>query len=126
MPRATHAGATHRRRRRMLKATRGYFGNKSRLFRYAREAWRRAGQFAYRDRRKRKTEMRQLWIVRLNAACRPFGLPYCRFIAGLKAAQIQLDRKSLSELALHDPEAFARVVTRVREVLPGITPAEAR
>jgi large subunit ribosomal protein L20 len=117
MPRATNAVATHRRHRRVLKATRGYFGNKSRLFRYAREALRRSGQFAYRDRRKKKTEMRQLWIIRLNAACRPMGLPYCRLIAGLKAANIQLDRKSLSEMAIHDPEAFRLVVARAQEAL---------
>jgi large subunit ribosomal protein L20 len=59
--------------------------------------------------------MRQLWIVRLNAACRPLGLPYCRFIAGLKVAHIQMDRKSLSEMAIHDPEAFRLIVTRVQE-----------
>jgi large subunit ribosomal protein L20 len=117
MPRATNAVATHRRHRRTLKATRGYFGNKSRLFRYAREALRRSGQFAYRDRRKKKTEMRQLWIVRLNAACRPSGLPYCRFVAGLKAANISLDRKSLSEMAIHDPEAFHSVVVQAQEAL---------
>jgi large subunit ribosomal protein L20 len=117
MPRATNAVATRKRRKRILKQTSGYFGNKSRLYRYAVDAFWRAGCFAYRDRRKKKTEFRQLWIVRINAACRPAGITYCRLIAGLNAAQITLDRRSLSELAIQDPEAFAAIVERARAAL---------
>ncbi|MDR0727607.1 MAG: 50S ribosomal protein L20 [Puniceicoccales bacterium] len=117
MPRTTNAGATRKRRKRILKQTRGYFGNKSRLYRYAIDAFWRAGCFAYRDRKRKKTEFRQLWIVRINAACRPLGIPYGRFMEGLKAANIELDRKSLSELAIHDAIAFAAIVEKAKEAL---------
>lgn len=117
MPRVTNAVATLKRRKRMLKRAKGYFGNKSRLFRYAKDAVHRAGQYAYRDRRKRKIEMRQLWIVRLNAACRQEGLTYCRFMGGLKIANIQLDRKALSELAIHEPTVFKNIVEKAKAAL---------
>lgn len=117
MPRVTNAVATKKRRKRVLKTTKGYFGNKSRLFRYARDAMWRAGQFAYRDRRKKKSEFRQLWIIRINAACRELGMPYSRLIAGLKAANIQMNRKALSELAIHEPEAFKLVVNQAKTAL---------
>ncbi|MDR0340207.1 MAG: 50S ribosomal protein L20 [Puniceicoccales bacterium] len=117
MPRATNAVATKKRRKRILKQTKGYFGNKSRLYRYAIDAFWRAGCFAYRDRRKKRTEFRQLWIVRINAACRPLGICYSRLIAGLAAAKIELDRKALSELAIHDPAAFCAVVERAKSAL---------
>ncbi|MDR2576642.1 MAG: 50S ribosomal protein L20 [Puniceicoccales bacterium] len=120
MPRATNAVATKKRRKRILEHTRGFFGNKSRLYRYAVDAFWRAGCFAYRDRRKKKSEFRQLWIVRINAACRPLGMPYCRLIAGLNAAKITLSRKSLSELAIHDPEAFAAIVEKAKAALAGM------
>lgn len=117
MPRATNAVATKKRRNRILKQTKGYFGNKSRLYRYAVDAFWRAGCFAYRDRRKKKTEMRQLWIVRINAACRPLGLNYSRFIAGLNAAGIEMDRKAISELAIHDSVAFTAIVEKAKAAL---------
>ncbi|MDR0428677.1 MAG: 50S ribosomal protein L20 [Puniceicoccales bacterium] len=117
MPRATNAVATKRRRKRILKQTRGYFGNKSRLYRYAIDAFWRAGCFAYRDRKRKKSEFRQLWIVRINAACRPLGINYSRLMAGLHAAQVQLDRKSLSELAIHDNDAFISIVDRAKAAL---------
>jgi large subunit ribosomal protein L20 len=117
MPRATNAGATRKRRKRILKQTRGYFGNKSRLYRYAIDAFWRAGCFAYRDRKKKKTEFRQLWIVRINAACRQLGIPYGRFMEGLEAANVGLDRKSLSELAIHDSVAFATIVEKAKGAL---------
>lgn len=117
MPRVVNAVATRKRRKRLLKKARGYFGNKSRLFRYAREEVRRAGVFAYRDRRRKKTTMRQLWIVRINAACRELGVPYCRFIAALKKLNINLDRRALSELAIHDSEAFEAIVAKAKDVL---------
>lgn len=117
MPRATSSPASRQRRKKVLKRARGYFGNKSRLPHYAREAVIRAGQSAYRDRRKKKAEFRQLWIVRLNAACRAQGISYSRFISGLKAANIDMNRKVLSELALNDPEAFGKIVQAAREAL---------
>lgn len=106
MPRATNARATRRRRQRTLARTKGFFGNKSRLFRYAKEQDDRSGNYAFRDRKKKKTEFRQLWIVRINAAVRPLGLNYSRFMSGLNKAGIELDRKALSELAIHDEAAF--------------------
>lgn len=117
MPRVTNAVATLKRRKRVLKRAKGYFGNKSRLFRYAKEALHRAGQYAYRDRRKKKTEMRQLWIIRLNAACRKEGISYSRFMGALKKANIGLDRKSLSELAINQPEAFQSVMNQAKAIL---------
>jgi len=117
MPRATNAQATKKRRKRVIKLAKGYFGNKSRLFRYAKDAVWRAGKFAYRDRKKKKTEFRQLWIIRINAACRPYGISYSRFIAGLNLAQINLNRKSLSELAIHDPVAFKGIVEKAQAAL---------
>ena len=117
MPRVTNAVATKKRRKKVLKATRGYFGNKSRLFKYAKEAMWRAGKFAYRDRRKKKTEFRQLWIVRINAACRANGMQYSRFMNGLKKLSIEMDRRSLSELAIHDEIAFRELVGKVKVAL---------
>ena len=84
MPRATNAPATRARRKKVIKKARGYFGNKSRLFRYAKDAVERGEKFAYRDRKKKKSTIRQLWITRINAACRPHGINYSRFISGLK------------------------------------------
>ena len=117
MPRVTNAVATKKRRKKVLKATRGYFGNKSRLFKYAKEAMWRAGKFAYRDRRKKKTEFRQRWIVRINAACRANGMQYSRFMNGLKRLSIEMDRRSLSELAIHDEIAFKALVEKAKVAL---------
>ena len=117
MPRVTNAVATKKRRKKVLKATRGYFGNKSRLFKYAKEAMWRAGKFAYRDRRKKKTEFRQLWIVRINAACRANGMQYSKFMNGLKRLSIEMDRRSLSELAIHDEIAFKALVEKAKVAL---------
>ncbi|MDR1401666.1 MAG: 50S ribosomal protein L20 [Puniceicoccales bacterium] len=117
MPRVTNIVATKKRRNRVLATTRGYFGNKSRLFRYAKDAMWRAGKFAYRDRKRKKTEMRQLWIVRINAACRANDISYSRFIDGLKKLGIEMNRKSLSELAIHGEEAFREMVAKARSAL---------
>jgi large subunit ribosomal protein L20 len=117
MPRVTNAVYTKARRKRVLKKAKGYFGNKSRLYRYAVDAVRHAELYAYRDRRKKKSEYRSLWIMRLNAAVRPAGLSYSRFIAGVTAANIGLDRKALSELAIHDEVAFAKVVEQAKAAL---------
>ena len=105
--------ATNRRRKKVLKAAKGYFGNKSRLYRYA-VGVERSGQYAYRDRKKKST-MRQLWIARINAACRANGINYSRFLAGLNTAEIKLDRKQLSELAIHDEESFKVLVEKAKE-----------
>src|SRR6478736_972106 len=93
MARATNSPASRKRRKKVLKYAKGYFGNKSKLFRYAKEAVQHAWQYAYIDRKKKKANMRGLWIVRLNAACREAGLSYSRFMEGLKAAKIELDRR---------------------------------
>ncbi|MDR0740365.1 MAG: 50S ribosomal protein L20 [Puniceicoccales bacterium] len=117
MPRVVNAVATKKRRKRLLKRARGYFGNKSRLFRYAREEVRRADAFAYRDRKRKKTSMRQLWIIRINAACRGLGVAYCRFIDAINKLGIRLDRRALSELAIQDLQAFETIVNRAKALL---------
>ena len=114
MPRVTNAGQTRRRKQRLMKTTRGYFGNKSRLYRYAKDASQRARKYAYRDRRVRRREFRSLWITRINAACRAAGIKYSVFMAGIKKLNIQLDRKQLSELAINDAAAFAALVAKVK------------
>ncbi len=123
MPRATNAPATKARRKRTLKKAKGYYGNKSRLYRYAKDAVQHAGRYAYRDRKKKKGEFRQLWIVRINAACRPLGISYSRLMNGLLAAGIELDRKQLSEMAIHDEAAFAAIVEKAKSALAEKTPA---
>ena len=117
MPRATNAPASRKRRKKVLKYARGYFGNKSKLFRYAKEAVQHAWQYAYIDRKKKRANMRALWIVRLNAACREGGITYSRFIEGLKAANIQLDRRQLSEIAIADSVAFGVLIKRAQDAL---------
>ena len=117
MARATNSPASRKRRKKVLKYAKGYFGNKSKLFRYAKEAVQHAWKYAYRDRRKKKGEWRGLWIVRLNAACRGAGISYNRFIEGLRAAGIGLDRKILSDIAIRDEVAFASLVQQARDAL---------
>ncbi len=117
MPRASNTPATHKRRKRVISKARGYWGNKSRLYRFAKDAVDRAGQFAYRDRRKKKTQWRQLWIVRINAACRAQDITYCRFMNGLKKAGIELDRKALAELAVRDEVAFNSLVEKAKSAV---------
>ena len=117
MARVTNAPASRKRRKKVLKYAKGYFGNKSKLFRYAKEAVQHAWQYAYIDRKKKKANMRGLWIVRLNAACREAGISYSRFIEGLKAADIGLDRKVLSDLAIRDEIAFNALVKQAQDAL---------
>ncbi|MDR1496874.1 MAG: 50S ribosomal protein L20 [Puniceicoccales bacterium] len=117
MPRVTNGPATRARRKRTLKLAKGYFGNKSRLYTHAREAVERAQKYAYRDRRTKKREFRSLWIVRLNAACRPLEITYSRLVYGLKKAGIIIDRKNLSELAIHDVPAFEAIVAKAKLAL---------
>lgn len=112
MPRSTNSVSSRKRRRRTLSQASGYWGKKSIIYRYAKDAVDRAGQYAYRDRRKKKTTWRQLWIIRINAACRSHDINYSRFMHGLKVAGIELDRKSLSEIAINDESAFNVLVEK--------------
>ena len=112
MPRIKRSVASRARRKRILKAARGYYGARSRTFKVAKQAVIRAGQYAYRDRRQRKRQFRQLWIFRINAAAREHGLSYSRFIAGLKNAGIEVDRKVLADIAVHEKQVFANLVER--------------
>lgn len=117
--RAVH-GKKHRRE--VLKAARGYYGNKSRSFRAANEQVWHSLNYAYRDRRARKGEFRRLWIARINAAARENGLSYSRFVAGLSAAGVEVDRKVLAEIAVKDPGTFATLVATARDGLEGAAP----
>jgi large subunit ribosomal protein L20 len=117
MARATNGPASRKRRKKVLKYAKGYFGSKSKLYRYAKEAVQHAWQYAYAARRKKKADFRGLWIVRLNAACRNAGISYSRFIEGLKAAKVELDRKVLSDLAIRDEVAFNALVKTAQEAL---------
>ena len=117
MARATNSPASRKRRKKVLKYAKGYFGSKSKLFRYAKEAVQHAWQYAYRDRKKKKGEWRSLWIVRLNAACRAADISSSRFDEGLKAAGIALDRKVLADIAVNDPAAFESLIKQARESL---------
>ena len=117
MPRTTNAPASRKRRKKVLKYAKGYFGNKSKLYRYAKEAVQHAWQYAYAARRKKKGDRRSLWIIRLNAACRNAGISYSRFIEGLKAANIGLDRKVLSDIAIRDEVAFNGLVKKAQDAL---------
>src|SRR3954467_8242926 len=117
MPRVTNSPASRKRHKKVLKYARGYFGNKSKLFRYAKEAVQHAWQYAYIDRKKKKANNRGLWIVRLNAACRANGMTYSRFIEGLAAANIQLDRRQLSEIAIADATAFKSLIEQAQAAL---------
>ncbi len=114
MPRARKGAARHQRKKRILKRAKGYRSVRSKLWRIAREAVVHAGVNARRDRRRKKREYRSLWIIRLTAACEQRGLTYSRLIGGLRKANIALNRKMLSELAIHDPAAFDAVVALVR------------
>ncbi len=104
-------------KRRLFKKVKGYRGGRGNMFRTAKETLVRAGVYAFRDRRVRKREFRKLWIIRINAACRERGLRYSEFIHGLEKANIVLDRKSLSEMAIHDPAGFDTVVEKVKAAL---------
>jgi large subunit ribosomal protein L20 len=117
MARATNYPASRKRRKKVLKYAKGYFGSKSKLFRYAKEAVQHAWQYAYRDRKKKKGEWRSLWIIRLNAACRSADISYSRFVEGLKASGIGLDRKVLADIAVRDEVAFRALVQQAREAL---------
>ncbi len=117
MPRANNAPASRKRRRRILKKAKGFRGSRSKLFRTAKDAVYKAQSWAYRDRKNRKRNFRRLWIQRINAACRERGLSYSRFMEGMTAAGIELDRKVLSEIAIQDPTAFDAVFEKAKTAL---------
>ncbi len=112
--RTTKGAARNRAKNRLFKKVKGYVGGRRRLLRTAKETLVRAGKYAFRDRRRRKRDFRRLWIIRLNAAARERGLRYSELIAGLKKANIELDRKTLSEMAIADPQGFDTVVELVK------------
>jgi len=117
MARVTNSPSKRRRRKKVLKLSKGYWGARSRLFRQAKDSVRRALRYAYRDRRQRKREFRRLWIVRINAACRANGMSYSRFINGLKTAGVEIDRKALADIAVKDPTAFKQFVEVAQSAL---------
>ena len=117
MARVKRGTTKNRRHKKVLKQAKGYYGNKSRSYRAANEQLLHSGQYAFRDRRAKKGEFRRLWIQRINAACRQNDMSYSRFIAGLNAADIEVDRKILADLAVHDPAAFSALVAQAKAAL---------
>ena len=112
--RGVQAKARHKK---VLKEARGYYGARRKVYRVAKQAVTKAGQYSYRDRRQRKRQFRRLWIVRINAAARDFGMSYSRFIDGLNKAEIEVDRKVLADLAVHDKDAFAALAKKAQKAL---------
>jgi len=110
MPRVKRGPVARRRRKRVLKLAKGYYGGKSRLYRTAKQQVMKSLFYAYRDRRQRKRDFRRLWIARINAAARSNGISYSRFISGLKKAAVEINRKMLAEMAVHDQDGFSRLV----------------
>lgn len=117
MSRVKRGVTTHARHRKIIKKAKGYYGRRKNTFRIANQAVEKAGQYAYRDRRARKRNFRALWIQRINAGVREHGLTYSRFIDGLSRAGIEVDRKVLSDLAIHEPEAFKALVDQAQGAL---------
>lgn len=117
MPRVKRGVTAHARHKKILALAKGFRGRRKNVFRIAKQAVMKAGQYAYRDRRTRKRVFRQLWIARINAASRELGVTYSRFMAGLKKAQIDIDRKVLADMAVHDPAAFGAIVAKVKAQL---------
>ncbi len=123
MARVKRSVQSRKRRRATLERAKGYYGNKSRTWRAANEQLMHSGNYAFRDRRARKHQFRRLWIQRINAACRQNGVSYSRFIAGTKAAGIEVDRKVLADLAVDEPAAFAALVSAASAALDASTQA---
>ena len=117
MPRARRGVASRARRKKVLKQAKGYYGARSRTFKVAKQAVIKAGEYAYRDRRQRKRQFRALWIVRINAAAREHGLSYSRFIAGLKEADIEVDRRVLADIAMHEKGTFGALAEKAKAAL---------
>ncbi|GAA6167820.1 50S ribosomal protein L20 [Sessilibacter corallicola] len=117
MARVKRGVVARRSHKKVLKAAKGYYGARSRVFRVAKQAVIKAGQYAYRDRRVKKRNFRALWITRINAQSRALGMSYSRLIAGLKKANIELDRRVLADLAIHDKATFAAIVEKAKAAL---------
>ncbi|HLV77729.1 MAG TPA: 50S ribosomal protein L20 [Marinobacter sp.] len=117
MARVKRGVVARRRHKKILKQAKGYYGARSRVFRVAKQAVIKAGQYAYRDRRNRKRAFRALWIARINAGARANGLSYSRLIAGLKKANVEIDRKVLADLAMNEQQAFTAVVEKAKAAL---------
>ncbi|MGM0552700.1 MAG: 50S ribosomal protein L20 [Pseudomonadota bacterium] len=118
MPRVKRGVTAHARHKKVLKQAKGYYGARKNVFRVANQAVIKAGQYAYRDRRQKKRQFRSLWIVRINAAARQFDLSYSRLMSGLKKAEIEIDRKTLADLAVHDLPAFGKIAEKAKAALP--------
>ena len=117
MPRVKRGVTARARHKKVIALAKGFRGRRGNVFRIAKQAVMKAGQYAYRDRRTRKRVFRQLWIARINAASRELGVTYSKFMAGLKKAQIDIDRKVLADLAVNDPAAFGSIVDKVKAQL---------
>jgi large subunit ribosomal protein L20 len=117
MPRVKRGVTARARHKKVLALAKGYRGRRKNVYRIAKEAVMKAGQYAYRDRRARKRVFRRLWIARINAASRALGLTYSKFMAGLKKASIEVDRKVLADLAVNDPAAFGSIVAQAKAQL---------
>jgi large subunit ribosomal protein L20 len=118
MARVKRGVTAHAKHKKILKAAKGYYGRRKNTIRVAKQAVEKANQYAYRDRKRKKRTFRALWIQRLNAAVRPFGLNYSRFIDGLGKAGVTVDRKVLSDLAIHEPATFQAIVEKAKAALP--------
>ncbi len=117
MPRVKRGVTAHARHKKVIDKAKGYYGARKNVYRVAVQAVTKAGQYAYRDRRQRKRQFRALWIARINAAARYYGLSYSRFMDGLKKAEVEIDRKVLADIAVHDKEAFAQLAETARGAL---------
>jgi large subunit ribosomal protein L20 len=124
MSRVKRGVTNHARHKKVLKAAEGYYGRRKSTIRIAKQAVEKAGQYAYRDRRNKKRNFRALWIQRINAAVRDYGLTYGRFIDGLSKAEVAVDRKVLSDLAITQPEAFGVLVAKAKAALAYLEPVE--
>jgi large subunit ribosomal protein L20 len=125
MPRVKRGSKRRDKRKKLLTLAKGYFLTKGKLYRSAKEAVDRAGNFAYVGRKRKKRDFRRLWIIRINAAARQHDLSYSQFIAGLKRAGVDLDRKSLADIAARDPQAFTALVQSAKAAAPAPAPASA-
>jgi large subunit ribosomal protein L20 len=118
MARVKRGVTGHAKHKKVLKQAKGYYGRRKNTIRIAKQAVEKAGQYAFRDRKRRKRSFRALWIQRINAAVRPFGLNYSKFIDGLAKSGLIIDRKVLSDLAIHEPAAFEAIVQKAKSALP--------
>jgi large subunit ribosomal protein L20 len=118
MARVKRGVTAHAKHKKVYKAAKGYYGRRKNTIRIAKQAVEKAGQYAFRDRKRRKRSFRALWIQRINAAVRPFGLNYSKFIDGLAKSGLTIDRKVLSDLAIREPAAFEAIVQKVKSALP--------